>query len=154
MSVTRRSFFKGGVISALLIGIPKGALAFADHLHTRTVRPGQKDAGTVSSSTDAFSLSTFAPHVNKKFSILRNGGTTLVTLTAVTDLRDQVRDHSAIQEGRECFSLEFKSSNGSELKAGIYTFNGPTGKFSMFISPMRPSKGASVYESVINHLQC
>src|SRR5215472_11729259 len=111
MSISRRSFFKGGVISAFLIGIPKGVLALTDH-PGKTIRPIGRRVIRRVGSVDALSMESFAPYTDTPFTARdENGNAVTMVLKNVVDLRDPVRDKAAIDAGKEAFSLGFTSSS-------------------------------------------
>src|SRR5579872_1103346 len=113
MSISRRSFFKGGVISAFVVGIPKWALGQGRTVQTRTVHPPVKVSPKEPSTEtpDLYSMAMFAPFLNTEFFIQGSNNQHIpLMLTGVVDLRDPVRDSSAIAAGKECFALEFQSS--------------------------------------------
>jgi len=93
---------------------------------------------------EKLTLDIFAQHLNSQFQV-ESGAGPAVTLELVE------ANQLPAPAGYEAFSLVFRGPASSFLTQGIYHFtHSETGRFDLFIVPIRQDQGGLYYEAVFN----
>ena len=151
MLVSRRKFLKAGALVALASTVPMSAVTSA-HGQQRPMKAstgGQLPPAVYNDPLFYYGKATFTTALKTKFVIQTKGFRGIVlTLAEVKDI-GAVPDR--VVEGRECFSLLFRSANA--LKQRAYTLKHDVmGTFDLFIVPLPKDKLSRRYVAVINRL--
>jgi hypothetical protein len=146
MSTSRRKFLKAGTLVAVSTVLPLKVFAGASPSSVPATLLGdgkpRVDLG--------FSREAFSRCLNTQFSFSLGDEKFTATLVEVKDL---TQNNRAAQNGKECFSLKFESTDGRTLRQNTYrTSHASLGQFPMFVVPLGRNRKTAVHEALFNHL--
>lgn len=155
MPVSRRTFLRDGLCSAVSVGLLLASfrVGFAQD-PTRTQVPGDIPLEAQRDPVFRFVEDTFKPYLNGIFAAPNARGEMIELKLIKVQAHKPINTVTRSARETKSFSLVFKAAAELPPFTSIHTISHPAlGKFDLFLTKRETEEGELFYEAVINHAQ-
>ncbi len=154
MPVSRRTFLRDGLCSAISIGLLLASFRVGFGQEPRTQTPREIPLEAQRDPVFRFVEETFKPYLNGIFQAPNARGEMIEMKLVKVQGHKQINSLTKSAKETKSFSLIFRASGELPPFTSIHTISHPAlGKFDLFLTKRETEDNELFYEAVINHVQ-